>query len=452
MKKFFIIAFFMMLLFVVGCTQQVVVTFDSDGGTAIASVKVIKGSPVEKPQDPIRDDDQFIGWYYNDIEWNFDNLVNQDITLIAKYEDASKFKVVFYDYDGNVLKTEYLEEGANATAPEAPKIEGLTFVGWDVDFTNVTSDLEVNPIYDDGVVEFTVTFLDYNGKALKEEKVAQGKAATAPNDPVREGHIFMGWSGSFENVQSNLVIRAEYVSKDKDYNINYVMNNGIWGFTSKAEMLLYFLKDFYAFVSPTESEIEFIYGDGNGQFLGTWKNYIGGSIGDENKLLYENDLDLDNDEFFFNSSQYKNKWAPLGKYVSTLNNRFNGNDYHYGALDFYRYVMDNPDQYIDIYGEEFYGFPKINEPFTTYKYSETNITLPRPLKATFKGWYTNSDFSAFNCIEVLELTKGFKEKIESQLNGTYKGNMPVNLEKFNRLLKLTLSRFSKNLSLFSFNR
>ena len=400
MKKFFIITFFMMLLFIVGCTKEVVVTFDSDGGTPIASVKVMKGSVVEEPQEPVRGDDKFVGWFYNDSEWDFSNPVNEDMTLVAEYVEATKLKVVFYDNDGNILKTEYLEEGESATAPTAPEIAGLTFVGWDVDFTNVTSDLEVRPIYDDGIVEFTVTFLDYNGKSLKEEIVKQGENATAPSDPSRDGYLFMGWSVSFENVQSNLVVRAEYLSKDLDYNIKYNMNNGIWGFTSKNEMVLYFLKDFYKFVNPSENEIEFVYGTGNGEFLGTWKNYIGGSVGTENKLLYENNLDLDNDEYFFNSSQYKQKWGALGRYVATLNGRFNGNDYHYGALDFYRYIIDNPDQYIDIYGEEFYGFPKINEPFTTYKYSETNITLPRPLKETFKGWYTNSDFSGEPIAEI----------------------------------------------------
>ena len=95
MKKFFIIAFFMMLLFIVGCTKEVVVTFDSDGGTPIASVKVMKGSVVEEPQEPVRGDDKFVGWFYNDSEWDFSNPVNEDMTLVAEYVDATKLKVVF---------------------------------------------------------------------------------------------------------------------------------------------------------------------------------------------------------------------------------------------------------------------------------------------------------------------------------------------------------------------
>ena len=52
-------------------------------------------------------------------------------------------------------------------------------------------------------------------------------------------------------------------------------------------------------------ENEFIYGTSKNEFLGTWKNYIGGSVGEVNKLLYENDNSLNNEEYFFNSKEYK---------------------------------------------------------------------------------------------------------------------------------------------------
>ena len=90
--------------------------------------------------------------------------------------------------------------------------------------------------------------------------------------------------------------------------------------------------------------------------------------------------------------------------------------------------------------EKTYCIASLEEEFTD---NEVVITITNEESLKFKE-YTNSDFSAFNCIEVLELTKGFKEKIESQLNGTYKGNMPINLETFNRMFKLTLGFRSKS--------
>ncbi|MBQ1685535.1 MAG: choice-of-anchor J domain-containing protein, partial [Clostridia bacterium] len=45
------------------------------------------------------------------------------------------------------IATVEVEDGAAATAPDAPVHEGYTFTGWDVDFSNVTADLTVTAQY-----------------------------------------------------------------------------------------------------------------------------------------------------------------------------------------------------------------------------------------------------------------------------------------------------------------
>ena len=62
---------------------------------------------------------------------------------------ASQYTVTFVDWDGNVLKTEQVEQGTSATAPSNPTREGYNFTGWDVDFSNVTSDLTVTAQYEE---------------------------------------------------------------------------------------------------------------------------------------------------------------------------------------------------------------------------------------------------------------------------------------------------------------
>ena len=56
--------------------------------------------------------------------------------------------VAFYDWDGTVLKTELVAHGHEATPPADPAREGYSFIGWDADFTNVTSDLTVTAQYE----------------------------------------------------------------------------------------------------------------------------------------------------------------------------------------------------------------------------------------------------------------------------------------------------------------
>lgn len=62
--------------------------------------------------------------------------------------DKTVYNVVFVDMNGAVLRTEKVDANGSATAPNAPSVDGYRFVKWDTDFTNVTKDLLVKPIYE----------------------------------------------------------------------------------------------------------------------------------------------------------------------------------------------------------------------------------------------------------------------------------------------------------------
>ena len=376
--------------------QTFTVTFKDDSGKVLKEETVEEGKGATAPTPPTKQGYTFIGW---DVK--FDN-VKSDLVVIAQYEKIIiKYKVTFKDYDDSVLKEELVIEGENATAPTPPERVGYTFTGWDKSYYNVQDDLVVTAQYEKYIVTYKVVFKDYDGTVLKEETVEEGKAATAPKEPTREGFIFIGWSKEFNKVTSNLEITAQYKSDvSYVYTISYELNGGAWGYLSKEDFTLSFLTDFYKFVKPEEDFNTFVYGDSGNEYLGSWKNYVGGYVGDSNMLLYENDLTADNEDYFFNSSEYKEKWSVLGTYVKDYicgsNKRFGyeASGYYYGALDFYRYVINDPASYIDIYTEAFWDYPSVNQPsLFSYTVSSEDIELPIPLNESFNGWYLNSDFS-----------------------------------------------------------
>lgn len=98
----------------------------------------------------------FTGWYDAN-----GTLVSRDEKFVptqpsdGKWVDAAytarftrkQFTVKFVDKDGKELKTETVKYGAAATAPDAPKVDGYDFSGWDKDFNNVTGNLEVKATY-----------------------------------------------------------------------------------------------------------------------------------------------------------------------------------------------------------------------------------------------------------------------------------------------------------------
>jgi len=57
---------------------------------------------------------------------------------------------------------------------------------------------------------FTVTFKDWDGEVLKTQTVNEGEDATAPSNPSRDGYTFEGWDNVFTNVTSNIVVIAQY--------------------------------------------------------------------------------------------------------------------------------------------------------------------------------------------------------------------------------------------------
>ena len=147
----------------------------------------------------------FTGW-----DKAFDN-VQSDLTVTALYK-KNTYTVTFLGFDGEtVLKSETVEYGESATAPEAPAVEHYTFTGWDTnDYTFVSKDLTVNAVYE--IDKFNVIFVGFGGVTLKEEVVPYGGSATAPSVPFVEGYDFKGWDTDFTNVQSDLIVTALYES------------------------------------------------------------------------------------------------------------------------------------------------------------------------------------------------------------------------------------------------
>ncbi len=63
--------------------KQVTVTFDTDGGTNIASVNIKKGEKITLPEEPYKEGYDFYQWLVDDKEFNFDEKIKNDITIKA---------------------------------------------------------------------------------------------------------------------------------------------------------------------------------------------------------------------------------------------------------------------------------------------------------------------------------------------------------------------------------
>lgn len=112
------------------------VSFNTSGGTEIASQKLRYGNYVEEPEEPVRQGYTFAGWYYEGHEnetWDFSvGTVGGDLELIARWEPAKV--TVKFDADGGQMpdgmesmEVTYQEEYGELPVPRK---EGCRFAGW----------------------------------------------------------------------------------------------------------------------------------------------------------------------------------------------------------------------------------------------------------------------------------------------------------------------------------
>ncbi|NLR93661.1 InlB B-repeat-containing protein [Flammeovirga agarivorans] len=66
--------------------DQYVVSFDPNNGEQMTLVTVDEDTEVTEPENPQKEDYEFLGWFLNDELYDFTSKVNGDITLIAKWK------------------------------------------------------------------------------------------------------------------------------------------------------------------------------------------------------------------------------------------------------------------------------------------------------------------------------------------------------------------------------
>ena len=122
------------------------VTFASNGGSKIQNQVILDGNTVSKPADPYKMGYRFAGWFttagFNpDSEYDFTTPVKSNLTLYAKWADASTYTVTFESNGGSAVDSQTVDINTNAMKPDAPTKKGYTFAGW-------YSDAELTTEYD----------------------------------------------------------------------------------------------------------------------------------------------------------------------------------------------------------------------------------------------------------------------------------------------------------------
>ena len=118
-------------------TGKITVTFNSLGGSAVASQEINKGGKAKLPSDPTKEGYTFDGWHLDESctqVFNFDTVLTENTTLYAKWlvktPAVQKITVTFNSLGGSAVAPQEIDKGDKATPPGDPTKEGYDFGGW----------------------------------------------------------------------------------------------------------------------------------------------------------------------------------------------------------------------------------------------------------------------------------------------------------------------------------
>ena len=115
-------------LYPVWNTNKYTITFDTAGGSEIASITQNYCTAITAPADPTREGYTFIGWD-RDIP---EIMLAENITVTAQWE-INRYTITFDTAGGSEIAPITQDYGTAITAPADPTREGYTFIGWDRD-------------------------------------------------------------------------------------------------------------------------------------------------------------------------------------------------------------------------------------------------------------------------------------------------------------------------------
>ena len=229
--------------------NQYTITFDTAGGSTVASITQDYGTAITAPADPTREGYTFIGW----DKAIPTTMPAENMTITAKWK-VNQYTITFDSNGGSEIAPITQDYGTAIAAPADPTREGYTFIGWDKaipttmpaenmiitakwrDIAVPTGEIKIAEIgwksflntitfglFFKDTQMVTVTAADNSGEAVKIEYLLSDKALT---ESELAGMTFTAYSAPFSiNPDNEYIIYVRLT--DNAGNTDYICSDGI---------------------------------------------------------------------------------------------------------------------------------------------------------------------------------------------------------------------------------
>ena len=187
------------------------VTFNSNGGTAVAPIIVPFGGIINKPEpDPTKAGNTFAGWFWdegltNEVQWPItipddqpasgvkasaqDTNPQLELVLYAAWE-LNTYEITFDAAGGEGGEVQTVDYGTLPVAPTVTRA-GYTFAGWTPDIVVATADATYTAQWT--AITYQITFDANGGEGGTVLTVNEGDIPVAPT-VTRDGYTFVEWT------------------------------------------------------------------------------------------------------------------------------------------------------------------------------------------------------------------------------------------------------------------
>ena len=201
--------------------NQYTITFDTNGGSEIASITQDYGTKITAPDNPTRKGYTFKGWDKEIPE----TMPAENITVKAQWK-INQYTITFDTNGGSEIAPITQDYGTKITAPDNPTRKGYTFKGWDKEIPETMPAENITVKAQWKINQYTITFDTNGGSEIAPITQDYGTEITAPDNPTRKGYTFKGWDKEIPETMpaDNITVKAQW--EINQYTITFDTNGG----------------------------------------------------------------------------------------------------------------------------------------------------------------------------------------------------------------------------------
>ena len=214
------------------------IKFFDHNGTLLSEKTYSYGDSITAPSGLTRESDAVGSYEFKMWDAGYPDICTEDVTYTAVYDVTyNNYTVRFLNYDGKVVSTKTYHYGDKITKPtknptrKADVYGSYTFKEWDKEADTCAGSEDFTAVYDLTYNDYTVRFLDYDGKVIEEQTRHYDDVLVPPQDPTRKAddkyaYTFKGWDKEVKTCAGSEDFTAVYDAAYIDYTVKFLDYDG----------------------------------------------------------------------------------------------------------------------------------------------------------------------------------------------------------------------------------